>query len=125
MQAAKTLRLQDDRTPKVRATITGDAVHLLCLAGHFDRAKILLPLGIETPDDAAAFCCCHSIDVAPMFSQRPRNCPTMKPRTTPRRRQAIEQIAILYREAREGTGYVSADQIQKVLAPWISKKTVE
>jgi hypothetical protein len=31
-------------------------------------------------------------------------------------------MAILYREAREGTGFVSAEQIKKVLDPWISKK---
>lgn len=121
-QAFNALKFRETQRCIVRARIPGDAVLLLCTAGHYDRAKALLPAGIETIQDGAAYCCCSTEDIAPMFAKRPRKCPPMKPRTTPRRRQAIEQMAILYREAREGTGFVSAEQIKKVLDPWISKK---
>lgn len=121
-EAADAIGLSERKRAIIRASIPGDAVLLLCTAGHYDRAKALLPAGIETIQDGAAYCCCSTEDIAPMFAKRPRICPPMKPRTTPRRRQAIEQMAILYREAREGTGFVSAEQIKKVLDPWISKK---
>jgi hypothetical protein len=43
----------------------------------------------------------------------------MQAHTTPRRRAAIEGIARLLREAEQGNGSVTADQIRRVLGPWL------
>lgn len=108
----------DGTVNSVRLTIDADAVRFLCLVGHYSRAREYLPDAFTTAQDAAAYCACEPELVAPLFVKRPRICPQMKPHTTPRRRDAIKNIARLYRAAKEGTGFVSADQILEVMRPW-------
>lgn len=94
-----------------------DAAKGLVLAHHYDRALAYVPEALRNVRDASAFCGLSREDVAPMFATgRPKR---LAAHTTPRRRQAIEKISRLLREAEQGSGFVSADRIREVLAPWL------
>lgn len=94
-----------------------EAARALVLAHHYERAKAYIPEALHNVSDAAAFCGLEREDVAPMFATgRPKR---LAAHTTPRRRQAIERISRLLREAEQGSGTVSAARIREVLSPWL------
>lgn len=104
-------------SPCLVAQNDSEAARALVLAHHYERAREYVPEALRNVRDAAAFCGLSREDVAPMFATgRPTR---LAAHTTPRRRQAIEQISRLLREAEQGSGFVSADRIRKVLAPWL------
>jgi hypothetical protein len=108
--------LEAHELPAVRATTKGQVARLLCVVGHYERARDWIPTVLTTPAEVAAFCQCRAEVVAPLC--RRRRSP-MQAHTTPRRRAAIEGIARLLREAEQGNGSVTADQIRRVLGPWL------
>lgn len=117
--AAANIGITIPKTSIIVTTIDSEAAKHLVLAGHFDRALRYIPEALHDADAASIFCGLSRELVAPLFLRRRRNCTRMQRHTTPRRRQAIERIAALLREAREGVGYVTADRIAEVLEPWL------
>ena len=104
-------------TPCLVVQNDSEAARALVLAHHYERARDYVPEALRNVRDAAAFCGLSREDVAPMFATgRPTR---LAAHTTPRRRQAIEKISRLLREAEQGNGTVSAARIREVLAPWL------
>lgn len=103
--------------PIIAAT-AGDAARLLCVFGHYDRAKTLIPSELHRLADAAAFCGTQSRELlAPMFRKPKRSQPKWESRYAHRR--AIEQMSRLLRAAELTDGTVTAEEIRGVLAPWL------
>lgn len=105
--------------PAVKAKTIGDAARLLCLSGHYDRARLLVPAELICAADVGAFCGCPSEVVAAMCRKSRRHMKNVRGYNTARRREAIEGMGRLLRKAEEGMGFVTADEIRKVLAPWL------
>jgi hypothetical protein len=106
--------------PKARdATSNGDLIRLLCLVGHYDRAKLLVPEVLSNSKDLGAYCHCPPEIVAPLCRKSLRHQSTLRGNATARRREAIEGIARLLRTAENHGGIVTADQIREVLRPWL------
>lgn len=104
--------------PAARARTASEACRLLCIVGHYERAKEFVPSALHRIDDAAAFCGITERElIAPMFRKPKRPQPRWESRYAHRR--AIEQMARLMRSAELTTGYVTADEIRGVLAPWL------
>lgn len=103
----------------VEATSNGDLIRLLCLVGHYDRAKLLVPEVLCNSKDLGAYCHCSPEVVAPLCRKSVRHRATLRGNATARRREAIEGIARLLRMAENHSGVVTADQIRDVLRPWL------
>lgn len=103
----------------IEAPSTGDLIRLLCLVGHYDRAKLLVPEVICNSKDLGAYCHCLPEVVAPLCRKSIRHRSTLRGNATARRREAIEGIARLLRTAENHGGVVTAEQIREVLRPWL------
>lgn len=103
----------------IRVTTAGDAAAMLCIAGHYDRARKYVPDALQDARDIAAFCHCPVEIVAPLARKHEWVTQRMKPHTTPARRRAIERMAQLLRKAEQTTGVVSADEIRDALRQWL------
>jgi hypothetical protein len=107
-------------TPQgVEASSNGDLIRLLCLVGHYDRAKLLVPEVLRNSKDLGAYCHCQPEVVAPLCRKSMRHTATLRGNATARRREAIEGIARLLRTAENHGGVVTAEQIREVLRPWL------
>jgi hypothetical protein len=104
--------------PTVSAFSSGEAAKLLCLAGHYDRARKFIPASLTSAKDIAAYCHCDTSLVAPITTHRQ---PTPRSRTnnTIRRRDTINRITELLRYGENTTGTVDTNDLRKVLAPWL------
>src|SRR4030042_1919653 len=76
-----------------------EAAKILIINGHFERAREYIPELLRNVKDTAAYCALPIEVVAPMFATgRPKR---LAAHTTPRRRQAIDRMAILLRQAEQ------------------------
>ena len=103
----------------IEATSNGDLIRLLCLVGHYERAKLLVPEVLCNSRDLGAYCHCAPEVVAPLCRKSVRHCGTLRGNATARRREAIEGITRLLRAAENHGGVVTAEQIREVLRPWL------
>jgi hypothetical protein len=91
---------------------------MLCVAGHYDRAREHVPDALlSNVHDVAAYCGSSIELVAPMLIKgRP---PRMKARTTVARRRAIEAMARAIREGENSTGYVTCNRLRELFSQWL------
>jgi hypothetical protein len=103
----------------IEAKSNGDLIRLLCLVGHYDRARLLVPEVFSNSRDLGAYCHCSPEVVAPLCRKSMRHQSTLRGHATARRREAIEGIARLLRTAENHGGVVTSEQIREVLRPWL------
>ena len=102
----------------VHANSAGEAAKFLCLAGHYDRARLYIPAALTTATDIAAYCHCDVSTVAPITTHRQ---PPSRSRykNTVRRRDTMFTLVSLLRNAEQSTGLVDAADLRKALTPWL------
>jgi len=104
----------------ITARSNAEAARLLCLAGHYDRARRIIPPELQRAEDVAAYCGCDAIIVAPACKRNRIVTRRMAPHATKKRRDAIAIMARALREAQQTDGTISADVLREALAPWLS-----
>jgi hypothetical protein len=104
--------------PTKDARTKGDLAQLLCLAGHYDRAREHIPEELTDIRDIAAYCHCEPEIVAPIraakrhaYKRRARN-------VIYARRDTIEHIRQLMIDAERRGRDIKCDEVREVLRPW-------
>ena len=107
--------------PAIQCDTVRVAIKLLCTAGHYDRAKAMMPLHWTTyrPDELAAVVGCDREVIAPLFAKRAKPTTSAKQYTRAARRDALMRVAALYRAAVQSTGTVSCDELRVALGRFL------
>jgi hypothetical protein len=101
-------------------TTSGDAARILCIVGHYERAREFIPSELRDCRDVAAYCHCAPEIVSPLTRVRRPKLPTnSRTINTARRRDVIISIRGLIRQAENSDGLVSSDELRKALRAWL------